>query len=73
MTNNIIDQLSNLDFLRLVYRKKIIDVISFVNAQIKFCYDNRHKLLMLKIDDIIYLRLYKNYNLLSKSNKKLFN
>ena len=28
---------------------------------------------MLKIDEITYLRLYKNYNLSSKSNKKLFN
>ena len=47
--------------------------MSFVNAQIKFRYDNKHKLLMLKIDDIIYLRLYKNYFLFSKFDKKLFN
>ena len=28
---------------------------------------------MFKVDNMIYLRLHKNYNLLSKSNKKLFN
>ena len=45
----------------------------FVNAQMKFRYDNKHELLILKINNIIYLRLYKNYNLSSKLNKKLFN
>ena len=45
----------------------------FVNAQMKFRYNNKHKLLMLKIDDITYLRLYKNYSLFSKFDKKLFN
>ena len=45
----------------------------FVNAQIKFRYDNKHKLLMFKIDDIIFLQLYKNYNLFDKLSKKLFN
>ena len=33
----------------------------FVNAQMKFRYDNKHKSLMLKVDDIIYLRLHKSY------------
>ena len=28
---------------------------------------------MLKINDMIYLRLYKNYSLFSKFDKKLFN
>ena len=45
----------------------------FINAQIKFCYNNKHKSLMLKIDDIIYLRFYKSYSLLNKFIKKLNN
>ena len=45
----------------------------FVNAQIKFRYNNKHKSLMFKIDEMIYLRLHKNYNLFSKFNKKNFN
>ena len=73
LTNNIIDQLSTVNFSRLVYQKKTIHVILFVNTQIKFRYDNKHKLLMLKIDNMIYLRLHKNYNLLNKWNKIFFN
>ena len=73
LTNNIINWSTNLNLLRLIYRKKAIDVMSFVNAQIKFRYDNKHKSLMLKIDDMIYLRLHKNYNLFSKFDKKFFN
>ena len=65
--------LSKLNFLRIFYRKKIADVMLFVNAQMKFRYDNKHKSLMLKIDDIIYLRFYKNYSLLNKFIKKLNN
>ena len=59
--------------LRLIYRKKAINVILFINAQIKFRYDNKYKSLMLKVDDIIKLRLHKKYFLFNKSNKKLFN
>ena len=60
LTNNIINQLINLNLLRLIYRKKTIDVMLFINAQMKFCYSNKHKSLMLKINDMIYLRLHKN-------------
>ena len=72
LTKSTIDLLK-LNFLRIVYRKKIINVISFVNVQMKFRYDNKHKSLMLKIDDIIYLRLNKNYFLFNKFDKKFFN
>ena len=47
--------------------------MSFVNAQMKFRYDNKHKLLILKIDDIICLRMHKSYFLFSKFDKKNFN
>ena len=72
LTKLTINQLK-LNLLRLVYHKKIIDVILFANAQMKFRYDNKHKLLMFIIDDIIYLRLYKKYFLFSKLSKKVFN
>ena len=65
--------LSKLNFLRFIYREKTFDVMSFVNAQMKFRYDNRHKSLMLKVDDMIYLRFHKNYSLLNKFIKKLNN
>ena len=45
----------------------------FINVQMKFRYDNKHKSLMFKIDDIIYLRLHKNYFLFNKFDKKLYN
>ena len=45
----------------------------FVNAQMKFCYDNKHKSLILKFDDMIYLRFHKNYLLFNKFIKKLNN
>ena len=48
-------------------------IMFFVNAQIKFRYDNKHKSLMLKVDDMIYLRFYKNYSLFNKFIKKLNN
>ena len=59
LTKSTID-LSKLNFLRIVYRKKVINVILFVNTKMKFRYDNRHKSLMLKINDIIYLRFHKS-------------
>ena len=72
LTKSTID-LSKLNLLRVIYRKKIIDVMLFVNVQMKFRYDNKHKLLMLKVDDMIYLRLHKSYFLFSKFDKKFFN
>ena len=47
--------------------------MSLVNAQMKFRYDNKHKSLMFKVDDMIYLRFHKNYSLSSKFIKKLNN
>ena len=73
LANNIVDQLSKLNLLRLIYRKKSIYVMLFINAQIKFRYDDKHKSFMLKINNMIYLRLYKNYFLFNKFDKKFFN
>ena len=39
----------------------------------KFRYDNKHKSLMFKVDDMIYLRFHKSYSLSSKFIKKLNN
>ena len=70
---NNVNQSIKLNLLRIIYRKKTIDIMSFVNVQMKFRYDNKHKFVMFKIDNIIYLRLHKNYFLFSKFDKKLFN
>ena len=47
--------------------------MSFVNAQIKFRYDNKHKFVMFKAKNMIYLRLHKSCFLFSKFDKKFFN
>ena len=47
--------------------------MSFVNAQMKLRYDSKHKSFMLKVDNMIYLRLHKSYSLFNKFDKKFFN
>ena len=39
----------------------------------KFCYDNKYKSLIFKINNIIYLQFHKNYSLFNKFIKKLNN
>ena len=62
----------NLAFLRLKYRRKVIDVIVFVNVKVKIYHDARHTSLLLNVDNYVYLRLYHDYHLFNRSNKKLF-
>ena len=64
----------NLNFaaLRLKYKKKVVDVIAFVNAKVKIYYDARHTFLLLNVENYVYLRLYHEYHLPNRSNKKLF-
>ena len=45
--NEIID----LNLIKIIYRKKVVDVIFYVNVQIKLRYDNKHKLLKLNVDN----------------------
>lgn len=54
----------------LKYRIKTIEVIAFANAKAKIYYDARHILLILKLDNRIYLRFNHDYYLLSKFSKK---
>ena len=63
----------NLNLIKMIYRKKVVDVMFYVNVQMKLRYDDKHKSLKLKIDDQIYLRLHHKYQLFNKSNKKFFN
>lgn len=63
----------NLADKRLIYAKKIADATFFVNAKTKIYYDARHKFLLLKFNDKIYLKLHHEYILSEKNNKKLNN
>ncbi len=60
-------------FSREFIRKKITDVIDFVNARFKIIYDDKHKFFAFNSKDKIYLRFHREYILLKKSNHKLFN
>ena len=55
--NKIVD----LNLTKIIYRKKIVNVIFYVNVQIKLRYDNKHKSLKLNVDDQVYLQLYYEY------------
>ena len=55
------------------YRKKISNVTTFINVETKIYYDVRHTLLLLKLEDKIFLRLHREYKLLNKFNFKFFN
>ena len=57
--------------MRLLYRKKTADAISFANASMKIYYDARHVPLLLKPGDKTYLRLHKRYSLSNNHSKKL--
>ena len=72
LNNNTFDISSEaLSKLRLLYRKKASDAISFANSSMKIYYDSRHVPLLLKPDDKTYLRLHKRYNLSNDYSKKL--
>ena len=57
--------------MRLLYRKKIADAISFANASMKIYYDVKHVSLLLKSENKTYLRLHKKYSLSNNHSKKL--
>ena len=56
---------------RLKYRRETINITIFVNIKTKIYYDVRHVLLMFKINDYVYLRLYHDYQLFNRFNKKI--
>ena len=70
--NNIITTNSiDLSIKRLEYRQETVDVIAFAAAKSKVYYDVRHTLILLKVDEYVYLRFHQDYQLSNKSNKKL--
>ena len=56
---------------RLEYRQEVANVIVFANIKIKIYYDVKHQSLLLRVKDKVYLRLYHNYQLFERLNKKL--
>ena len=63
---NIIDN-------RNKYRRKVVNAFVFAIFNIKTRYDNRYKVVKMKFDDKVYIKLYKRYYLFELKNAKLFN
>ena len=57
---------------KLQHRQEVIDAISFVSAHMKIRYDSRHKSLLLRSNDKVFLKLQKNYEI-NEQHKKLDN
>lgn len=55
-----------------MFRQKIINVIIFVNVKMKFQYDNKHIIFLLKSSDKVFLKFHVDYILFGKHNKKFF-
>ena len=62
----------NLNRLRLIKREKANDVIVFANAIVKTRYNSIYKIVKLREESLVYLRLHHNYSI-SNINLKLFN
>ena len=62
-----------LDEIRLRYRQKTQDAISFAFVKAKIYYDIRHQSLMMNLDDKVFLKLHRRYKLSEQFNTKLFN
>ena len=68
----------DLDIRKMKYRKKASDAMSFVAIAIKYRYDHTYKSLIMKLEDMIFFKLYHEYhllehNLLDQSKTKLIN
>ena len=57
---------------RLKYRVEATNATAFANVKVKIYYDVRHTSLLLNLDDRAYLKLNHEYQLSSKSNRKIF-
>ena len=55
------------------YRRKIINVLVFAIFDIKTRYDNHYKVIKMKFDYKVYIKLHKKYHLFELKNAKLFN
>ena len=56
---------------RLKYRRETINATIFVNVKTKIYYNVRHVSLIFKTNDYVYLRLYYDYQLFDRFNKKI--
>lgn len=56
---------------QLKYCTKVANAILFANAKTKIYYNAKYILLILRLDNCIYLYLNYNYYLFDKSNKKI--
>ena len=59
--------------IRLRYKQKTADAVTFSNAKSKMMYDHKHKPLLMKKRNKAYLRLHKKYKFSKKPNKKFSN
>lgn len=62
--NNIVNK-------RLKYCAKVANAILFANIKTKIYYNTRYMLLILRLDDCVYLRLNYSYYLFDRSSKKM--
>ena len=65
----------NYNRLKLIKRKKVKSIMTFVNVINKTRYDLHHKIInsVIEVDFMIYLRFHQNYIISNLFNKKLFN
>ena len=70
---NVKLQLIVIEIIKFRYRIKIVDVNFYVNAKFKIQYNFKQILLLLKLNNKTFLRLYHKYILSNKFNKKIFN
>ena len=72
LSNLIIEKkVVDLSTQRLKYCREIVDVTIFVNIKTKIYYNVWHVLLMFKIENYAYLKLYYDYQLFDRFNKKI--
>ena len=70
--NTLIVDLSTKTFnkFRQLKRENVEAIMTFVNAFSKTCYDNKHRVINIKKNDMIYLRLYQKYTISNFVNFK---
>ena len=62
----IINQLlsHDLNIKRIKYQKEVFDAILFATTVMKYRYDRTHKSFIIKLEEIIFLKLHHKYHLL---------
>lgn len=73
LDKNTKKQLDYLEVTRFRYCQKIVDAILYASLLFKIRYNFMYVFLLLKTSKKVFLRLYRDYILFSKYNKKLNN